>query len=144
MRAILLLACSSTAQAVLPPSPAYPVRGISWTGFRANEHPQPCLVVDLNRVRNFFPSRVTRFLCTLCRPMLSHSLSSMSRKVLPLLVPFLGLASCLEQGGRSVRRDLGSLEAAYDYVVVGGGTSGLVVASRLSENEDSTSRSHLH
>ena len=61
-------------------------------------------------------------------------------EILPLLVPFLGLASCLEQGGRSVKRDLGSLKAEYDYIVAGGGTSGLVVASRLSEDEDSMSR----
>ncbi|KAI9151361.1 GMC oxidoreductase [Paramyrothecium foliicola] len=35
-------------------------------------------------------------------------------------------------------RDLKSLNARYDYVVVGGGTSGLVVANRLSENPNNT------
>jgi len=29
------------------------------------------------------------------------------------------------------------LETAYDYVVIGGGTSGLVVANRLTEDSDS-------
>ena len=33
--------------------------------------------------------------------------------------------------------DITQLNTKYDYVVVGGGTSGLVVANRLTENPDS-------
>lgn len=36
-----------------------------------------------------------------------------------------------------VKRSVNDLQDAYDYIVVGGGTSGLVVANRLSENPDS-------
>lgn len=34
--------------------------------------------------------------------------------------------------------NLSQLKAAYDYVVIGGGTSGLTVANRLTENDQST------
>lgn len=34
--------------------------------------------------------------------------------------------------------DSSQLRSAYDYVVIGGGTSGLTVANRLTENEKST------
>lgn len=35
------------------------------------------------------------------------------------------------------KRDLQSLNERYDYIVVGGGVSGLVVANRLSEDVNS-------
>lgn len=35
------------------------------------------------------------------------------------------------------KRDLRSIDSHYDYIVVGGGVSGLVVAHRLSEDSDS-------
>lgn len=35
-----------------------------------------------------------------------------------------------------VKRSFNDLQDTYDYVVVGGGTSGLVVANRLSEDPD--------
>lgn len=43
----------------------------------------------------------------------------------------VGLAKALD------KYDLQSLHAEYDYVVVGGGVSGLVIANRLSENPES-------
>jgi hypothetical protein len=36
-----------------------------------------------------------------------------------------------------IKRSVAELQDAYDYVVVGGGTSGLVVANRLSEDSSS-------
>jgi hypothetical protein len=41
-----------------------------------------------------------------------------------------------------VKRSTGELHTSYDYVVIGGGTSGLTVANRLSESS-SRKQSHL-
>ena len=38
------------------------------------------------------------------------------------------------------KRDLNAIDARYDYVVVGGGVAGLVVANRLTEELNSKSR----
>lgn len=38
------------------------------------------------------------------------------------------------------KRDLKSLNSHYDYIVVGGGVSGLVVANRLTEDANSMNR----
>lgn len=48
-----------------------------------------------------------------------------------LTLSAIGLATAVE------KYDLQSLDAEYDYIIVGGGVSGLVVANRLSENSDS-------
>ena len=44
------------------------------------------------------------------------------------------LATQVQSGG--IIRDLKDLEETYDYVIAGGGLSGLVVATRLSEDFD--------
>jgi hypothetical protein len=36
------------------------------------------------------------------------------------------------------KRDLKAIDSSYDYIVVGGGVSGLVVANRLTEDSNST------
>ncbi|KZL73666.1 gmc oxidoreductase [Colletotrichum incanum] len=57
--------------------------------------------------------------------------------ILSLLL-FLATTLVAAQCQEKVRTSLDSIEEEYDYVVVGGGTSGLVVANRLSENPNKT------
>lgn len=47
------------------------------------------------------------------------------------LLAFAGVCSAVE------KRHLKDIDASYDYVVVGGGVSGLVVANRLTEDPNS-------
>lgn len=56
--------------------------------------------------------------------------SSFPRAFLTLL-PIIGPSVALE------KHDLRAVNAEYDYIVVGGGVSGLVVANRLSEDSKS-------
>jgi ribulose 1,5-bisphosphate synthetase/thiazole synthase len=44
------------------------------------------------------------------------------------------LANPIRDSHASVKRNIAELSDSYDYVVVGGGTSGLTVANRLSED----------
>ncbi|KAF2690534.1 GMC oxidoreductase [Lentithecium fluviatile CBS 122367] len=65
------------------------------------------------------------------------------RTVLGALVWIASLTSSLNAAptfseSAQVKRSIAELQDSYDYVVVGGGTSGLVVANRLSEDSSKT------
>jgi hypothetical protein len=55
-----------------------------------------------------------------------------------LALAFAGSCAAVE------KRDLKSLHSNYDYIVVGGGVSGLVVANRLTEDANSAFVYQVH
>ena len=65
-----------------------------------------------------------------------------------MLTPLLSLALCLSGsravplGNSNIYARADDIKAEYDYVIVGGGTAGLVVADRLTENGRCTQISH--
>ena len=42
--------------------------------------------------------------------------------------------------GGGIHRDFNSIQASYDYIIAGGGLTGLVVANRLTEDANSKLR----
>ena len=57
----------------------------------------------------------------------------MCRSLLQVVIVFNLVAQALSAG---IIRDLDDLAETYDYVIAGGGLSGLVVAARLTEDAD--------
>ena len=68
-------------------------------------------------------------------PVIAHLL-------LPLLIDSFVFCSPIDLAERAVLVEKTSnLQKDYDYVIIGGGTSGLTVANRLTENPKSTTTS---
>ena len=66
-------------------------------------------------------------------------LSAVVQLLLPFLFGSLAVCSPIDLVERAVLLDRAAdLQAEYDYVIIGGGTSGLTVANRLTENTKST------
>lgn len=65
------------------------------------------------------------------RPMLSVHVLALAASLANAAVP-RGLHKA------RVLKEPAELEESYDYVIVGGGTAGLTVADRLTEDEDTT------
>jgi hypothetical protein len=60
--------------------------------------------------------------------------------LLPLLLILCGIAHASSSFSRSIsnlKKSVSELEDSYDYVIIGGGTSGLTVAERLTEDPTS-------
>ena len=62
--------------------------------------------------------------------------------LLPLLISSFVFCSPIDLAERAVLVEkVSNLQKDYDYVIIGGGTSGLTVANRLTENPKSTTTS---
>ena len=65
--------------------------------------------------------------------------SLVAQLLLPLILTSLTVCSPLDIVKRAVHVErVANLKPDYDYVIIGGGTSGLTVANRLTENPKST------
>lgn len=65
--------------------------------------------------------------------------TSIKKAFVPLLLAFSSWAHARTVFNGKVIKRTEELSSDYDYIVVGGGTSGLVVANRLTEDPTSTS-----
>lgn len=66
-------------------------------------------------------------------------LAAADMRILPILLASVPICSSIQPARRAVIvDDVSNLSAQYDYVIIGGGTSGLTVADRLTENPEST------
>ena len=70
---------------------------------------------------------------------LKYSFAAKAVFVLPLLASVTESPPFRPYKFATVERDASTLQKSYDYVIIGGGTSGLTVANRLSEDLSSTS-----
>lgn len=69
-------------------------------------------------------------------------LSVIAQLLLLLLLGSFVVCSPIDLAERALLVDkLANLQKDYDYVIIGGGTSGLTVANRLTENPKSTTTS---
>ena len=65
--------------------------------------------------------------------------SLIAQLLLPLILSSYTVCSPVDIAERAVHVDrVANLKPDYDYVIIGGGTSGLTVANRLTENPKST------
>lgn len=68
--------------------------------------------------------------------------SVIAQLLLPLLIGSFVSCSPIDLAERAVLVEkVSNLQKDYDYVIIGGGTSGLTVANRLTENPKSTTTS---
>lgn len=73
------------------------------------------------------------------QPLLRYKMASMKTVVLSLLVAQLTLAWPKPPLRANIHERQADIADEYDYVIVGGGTAGLTVGDRLTEDENCTS-----
>jgi len=61
-----------------------------------------------------------------------------------IIVSLAALTSAANVPNANLKRQVSQLQSSYDFVVVGGGTSGLTVADRLTQHLVTSTVSSLH